>query len=254
MKVVILAAGKGTRMQQDTTGARLDAAQRSTAERGLKGLIPIHGRPFLDYVIGAAADAGASQVCLVVGPGTNAIRAHYERVVATRVAISFAVQETPRGGAHALLAAESFADGDPVIVLNSDNYYPASVLRALRADSGNALAGFSRAALVTQGNIPRERLAVYAIVRATADGDLIDIIEKPGQAELDRSEGESGNWISMTCWRFRATIFSACRAIEPIGTRRIRAARRRALRAARAGRTVPRHSRERARAGSDDAR
>lgn len=46
-KAVILAAGRGTRMQQEWPGARIDDAQRRMAEQGLKGLIPFHGHPFL---------------------------------------------------------------------------------------------------------------------------------------------------------------------------------------------------------------
>jgi glucose-1-phosphate thymidylyltransferase len=215
MKAVILAAGRGSRMQQSATSASLTEAQRRAADGGLKGLMPINGRPFLDYVMSALADAAVEEICLVVGPGPHPIRVHFEQVATERVSISYAVQDAPHGGAHALLAAESFADGDPVLVINSDNYYPAPVIAALSADAGSALAGFSRAALVTDGNIPRERLAAYAIVTVDTDGMLTGITEKPGLAELNRTEGHEGSWISMTCWRFRAPIFAACRAVEP---------------------------------------
>jgi dTDP-glucose pyrophosphorylase len=214
-KAVILAAGRGTRMQRDTPGAQLDDAQRAAAERGSKGLMPIHGRAFLDYVISAVADAGVTDVCLVVGPGAHPVRAHYEDMPTTRVRLSMAVQQEPRGAAHALLAAAQFAAGDDVLVLNADNYYPPESIAALRDMETSALAGFRRAVLVAQGNIPRERLAAYAIVRADARGFLTDIIEKPGPAEIERTEGAADRWISMTCWRFRAPIFAACRAIAP---------------------------------------
>jgi dTDP-glucose pyrophosphorylase len=212
---VVLAAGRGTRMQRQAPGAGLSEAQRALADRGLKALIPLHGHAFLDYVLSAVADAGVADICVVVGPGAHPVRQHYERVATTRVRIQFAVQDEPRGAAHALLAAEEFAAGEPVLVLNADNYYPAAALAALRDGAGSALAGFRRDVLVARGNIPGERVGAYAVALADADGLLTELIEKPGMAELERLERRDGSWISMTCWRFRAPIFEACRAIRP---------------------------------------
>lgn len=212
-RVVILAAGRGTRMRREAPHVHLDAEQERFAARGLKGLIPIHGRPFLDYVLSAVADAGFQEVCLVVGPGRDAIRAHYESVATERVRISFAVQEEPLGSAHALLAAQSCVAGDPFITLNSDNHYPARVLEPLRDLAGSGLTGFERSALISRGNVPEERLAAYALVTTDDDGYLADIVEKPDSATLQRLGGTS--WISMTCWRFGPSIFAACRAIAP---------------------------------------
>ena len=69
-----LARGLGKRMrEQAQTGARVDAAQAEAADRGVKAMIPI-GRPFLDYVLSALADAGYTETCLVIGPEHGAIR------------------------------------------------------------------------------------------------------------------------------------------------------------------------------------
>jgi dTDP-glucose pyrophosphorylase len=212
-RVVILAAGRGTRMQRPAAGARLDAEQRRMAERGFKALIPFGGRPYLDYVISAAADAGLREVCLIVAPGANPIREHYERLPTRRVQIRFAVQAKPRGSAHALLAAEPLVADEPFLVINSDNFYPAPVLTAVRSIGGSGMAGFTREALVEGGNIPPERVAAYALVTADTDGCLADIVEKPDAATLHRLRDRS--WISMTCWHFERSIFEACRSIGP---------------------------------------
>ncbi|MGH7506114.1 MAG: NTP transferase domain-containing protein, partial [Longimicrobiales bacterium] len=108
-RAVILAAGRGTRMRVPAAAVPMDPAQRVMAERGLKGLIPFHGHPFLAHAVTALADAGIREVCLVVGPGDDAVRATFAAVPATRVRFTFAVQEEPRGSAHALLAAAAFA-------------------------------------------------------------------------------------------------------------------------------------------------
>ncbi len=75
-KAVILARGLGTRMQKSDDSAALDAAQAAAADTGVKAMIPI-GRPFLDYLVSALADAGYRQVVLVVGPDHEAIRTDY---------------------------------------------------------------------------------------------------------------------------------------------------------------------------------
>ena len=121
-KVVILARGLGTRMRKADDKARLEGHQEAVAARGIKAMIPI-GRPFLDYVLTEVADAGFTDVCLVIGPEHQAVRDHYEReMVPSRVRVRFAVQERALGTANAVLSAEEFAAGDTFVVLNSDNY------------------------------------------------------------------------------------------------------------------------------------
>jgi len=55
-KAVILARGLGTRMRKADSAARLDPTQAAAADTGIKAMIPV-GRPFLDYVLSALADA-----------------------------------------------------------------------------------------------------------------------------------------------------------------------------------------------------
>ena len=62
-------------------------------------------------------------------------------------------------------------------------------------------------------NIPAERLRSFAVIKASADGHLQKIIEKP-DAQALASLGEPV-YVSMNCWRFGPGIFEACRAIEP---------------------------------------
>lgn len=212
-KAVILAAGRGTRMRRATPGARLDPEQAAMADEGLKALIPFRGAPFIAYVATALADAGIEDICLVVRPGPDPIRAWAESAAARRVRLSCAVQDEPRGSAHALLAAEAFAADDPFLVINADNYYPPAVLRALAALDGSGLAGFRPEALVTRANIPAERIAAYALVTADAAGRMTGIVEKPGPET--RRALENRALVSMTCWRFTPAIFEACRAIAP---------------------------------------
>ena len=78
-QVVILARGLGTRMRKSDPAVALDPALAAAADSGVKAMIPI-GRPFLDYVLGVAADAGITRACLVVGPEHGADREVLYRV------------------------------------------------------------------------------------------------------------------------------------------------------------------------------
>ncbi len=66
-KAVILARGLGTRMRHEDPETTLAPEQAAIADAGLKAMIPV-GRPFLDYVLSGLADAGFSDVCIVVAP------------------------------------------------------------------------------------------------------------------------------------------------------------------------------------------
>lgn len=212
-KAVILARGLGKRMRSSDPSAQLAPDQALAANAGMKALIPV-GRPFLDFVLSALADAGISEACLIVGPEHTAIREYYACVPSRRIHVSFAIQEHPIGTANALLSARPFTGGEAFLALNSDNYYPVEVLEAMRALGRPGLAAFEREALVRLGNIPRGRTRGYALLRISASGYLEGIIEKPD--ELRRADEEV--FISMNCWRFDAAIFRACEEV-PCSTR-----------------------------------
>ncbi len=215
-KAVILARGLGTRMRRQDGVARLDPLQSAAADSGVKAMIPI-GRPFLDYVLSALADAGYREVCLVIGPEHGTVRDYYTKVVSPeRIRVVFAIQAEPLGTADAVLAAEEFAADEHFLLINSDNYYPVSALLALRKLSESGAVLFEREALLRESNIPPERIRSFAVCVVGADGYLQSIVEKPDEATLKAAASTS--LVSMNCWRFSRSIFRACRAI-PISSR-----------------------------------
>jgi glucose-1-phosphate thymidylyltransferase len=206
---VVLAAGRGTRMQKPDPSAHLDPEQAAAAAAGSKAMMPIDGRPFLDYVLSRLADAGMKEICIIVAPGFSPIRAHYEDARPTRFHLEFAVQAEALGTANALLAVERFAAGRDFLTLNSDNYYPLESYRALRDLGEPGLPVFARETLLAKSNFPRERVARYAVLRVGRDGYLERIIEKPDPAEAAGDEV----LLSMNLWRFSPRIFEACRRV-----------------------------------------
>jgi len=210
-RAVILARGLGTRMRQGDAGAALDADQSAAADAGLKGMIPI-GRPFLDYVISALADAGLTDVCLVIGPEHAVVREYYGALHTTRVRVHFAEQVHPLGTADAVAAAAPFAGDQTFLVLNADNYYPAEACRALASLGAGGLVGFDRAALVAAGNIPEERIRKFALLERDADWFLTALVEKPDDATYARMLPHA--LVSMNLWSFGPSIFEACRRVQ----------------------------------------
>ncbi|WCC79944.1 nucleotidyltransferase family protein [Cutibacterium equinum] len=211
-KVVIMARGLGTRMRKAAEGVSLTAEQASAAAAGVKAMISLDGRPFLDYVISSLADAGFDQFCLVIGPEHDLIRDYYDSCEKSRVEITYAIQEQPLGTADAVAAAEDFAGDDRVLVVNSDNFYPEDAVARLRDVPASATLGFTKRAMIEQSNIDPERIRAFALLDSDDSGQLTDIIEKPAPEVVDAA-GEAA-LVSMNCFLLTPRIFEACRSIE----------------------------------------
>jgi glucose-1-phosphate thymidylyltransferase len=194
-------------------GTALDEAQRGAADAGVKGMIPV-GRPFLEYVISALADAGILDVVLVVGPESARLRDHFTRVAPpARTAIQFAVQAQPRGTADAVLAARDAVRDAPFLVLNADNYYPSSACAALAAVGANGLVAFDADALVRESGFEADRVLRYAFLDIADEGTLRAIREKP--APDDPLARRAVRWVSMNLWSFMPAMFEACARARP---------------------------------------
>jgi dTDP-glucose pyrophosphorylase len=229
----------------------LTADQRRAADAGLKPMIPINGRPFLDYVLSVLADAGIRDVALVVAPDHDAVSRYYTvDAPPSRLRLSFVTQTNPLGTADAVLAAHDWVGDDPFLVLNADNLYPERGLADLAALDGPGLLAFDRDDLVSSSNIPAERIQSFALIDVDHAGHLREIVEKPADRPADaqdlpadrlrqgyggppklHAKAEAGSHtrdgrktdllrktnllISMNCWRFDARIFAACRDVPP---------------------------------------
>ncbi len=99
MKAVILAAGAGTRMKSDKP----------------KVIHKILDRTMLDYAIEAAYEAGAQEVCVIVGHGRD------EVMETIKHPVSYAIQHEQLGTGHAVMQAKEFIQGEGnILVLFGD--------------------------------------------------------------------------------------------------------------------------------------
>lgn len=99
LKAVILAAGKGTRMESELP----------------KVLHRVLERPMVSYVIDAARQAGAEQICLVIG--------HQAALVKETIGdgVQYVLQEQQLGTGHAVMCARDFiGDEGDVLILCGD--------------------------------------------------------------------------------------------------------------------------------------
>ena len=211
-------------MRAPDPSVHLTAEQQRAANTGVKAMMPLNGRPFLDFILSSLADAGVLHVGLVVAPDHTALRRYYEiDAPASRIRVDFVVQAEPLGTANAVLAAERWIAGEPFLTMNADNLYPVDVLRKLASLSEPGLPAFDAEELVASSNIPPERIGSFAILDVDEQEYLTGIVEKPAQdlpAQAGNYRGPAG-WlpalagrlISMNCWRFDEHIFRACREV-----------------------------------------
>jgi dTDP-glucose pyrophosphorylase len=216
-RALVLARGLGKRMRQADNDAVLTEEQRRAADSGLKALLPMAGRPFLDYVLSSLADAGIVDVGLVVAPDHEQLERYYRAArPPERLGIDFVVQDAPRGTADAVAAGERWSSGDPFLVMNADNLYPSAVLRRLCALDEPGLPLFRRTNLVRTSNIPDERVRAFALLTVDATGYLSGIVEKPDEEQFAAAGPAAA--VSMNCWRFDHRIFDFCREV-PLSAR-----------------------------------
>ncbi|MBL8443919.1 MAG: bifunctional UDP-N-acetylglucosamine diphosphorylase/glucosamine-1-phosphate N-acetyltransferase GlmU [Zoogloeaceae bacterium] len=163
MDVVILAAGKGTRM-------------RSALPKVLQRLA---GRPMLAHVLASARKLNVSRICVVYGHGGEVVR---EALDAPDLA--WARQEPQLGTGHAVAQALPHIAGDaPVLVLYGDVPLIAeSTLRRLADAAGSGALGLLTVTLDDPSGYGR-------IVRDAA-GRVTRIVEQKDASDEERRIGE----------------------------------------------------------------
>jgi NDP-sugar pyrophosphorylase family protein len=152
MDAVIMAAGLGTRLRPHTLHTP-------------KPLLPIRGRPLLDWTLGALPGA-VDRVLIVVHYLADQIETYLtdqEHFVDYQVVR----QEAPRGTGDALRACRPYLRSDRFLALNGDDLYGAQDLHAL----AQCTAGL----LVQPVDDPRR----WGIAFLRPDGTLDRLVEKP---------------------------------------------------------------------------
>lgn len=152
LAVVILAAGKGTRMKSDLH----------------KVLHPIAGRPMLEHLLDSAAQLSPQRQVVVAGHG----REQLEAALAGRATI--ALQEPQLGTGHAVLQAKAALDGfegDVLILYGDVPFVRADTMRAML----QRLHGDERPPIVVLGFEPDDALQYGRVI--AEDDRIVQMVE-----------------------------------------------------------------------------
>src|SRR5205085_2317767 len=118
MDAVIMAAGLGTRLRPHTLTTP-------------KPLLPVRGRPILDWTLGALP-RGVDRVIVVVNYLAEQVVA-YLAGQKHRTKYEVVRQEVPRGTGDAVRSCQRFIQSDHFLVLNGDDLYGAADVAKLAA-------------------------------------------------------------------------------------------------------------------------
>lgn len=166
MQAVILAAGLGTRL-------------RPVTGRRSKAMVPVVGRPLVEWALTPVVEVGVREAVMVVAPGDENIRRHFEDRSKLRIPLQWVVQNERLGMAHALGLAAPLLRGK-FIVWACDSLVSASHLRALQAAAGDA------DAVLSLLDVERELVSRSAAVELDG-GEIRRIVEKPRRGEAPSS-------------------------------------------------------------------
>ena len=163
LAIVVLAAGKGTRMKSDLH----------------KVLHPIAGRAMIDHLLASAAELAPTRQVVVVGSG----REQLEQALGGRADI--AVQDPQQGTGHAVQQAEAALSGfagDVLILYGDVPFVRAQTMRSMIA----RLHHDDAPAVVVLGFEPDDALQ-YGRVLAHADGRIAKMVEFKDATDDERA-------------------------------------------------------------------
>jgi dTDP-glucose pyrophosphorylase len=187
MQAVILAAGKGTRLEPLTDDKP-------------KPLVEVNGRPLIEDVFDNLINIGVDEFVVVVGYKKEEIIERYEDEY-DGIPITYAHHREQKGLAHALLQAESHVDGDFVLMLG-DNIFRGNLGDVVnRQNEDRADAAF----LVEE--VPIEEASRYGVCDTNEYGEIVRVVEKP--------DDPPSNLVMTGFYTFTPAIFHACHLVQP---------------------------------------
>jgi len=165
---ILLAAGRGKR-------------QRPYTDTTPKPLLPVDGRPMLDYVLRAVKRAGGERVCIVIHHLEEQIIAFVGDGSRWGLEVSFAHQTALRGTGDALMSVPAeWIQDEPVMVVATDYILDENSLLALARAHEEGHADIA----MSLKECPVEELMARSSVEVDAGWRVRRIIEKPRREEI----------------------------------------------------------------------
>jgi glucose-1-phosphate thymidylyltransferase len=186
MKGLILSGGRGTRL-------------RPLTYTRAKQLVPVANKPVLFYGIEALAEAGITEIGIVVGDTQDEIRAAVGDGSAWGVTITYIEQDAPRGLAHAVLISEPFISGEPFVMYLGDNLLNKGITSFV-----DEFVREAPAAQILLARVPDPQMFGVAEL---SDGRVVRMVEKPAEPKSDLA--------LVGVYMFSPAVFEAVKSIRP---------------------------------------
>jgi glucose-1-phosphate thymidylyltransferase len=174
VKALVLAGGAGTRL-------------RPITHTRAKQLVPVANKPILFYGLESIADAGITEVGMIVGDTAAEIRAAVGDGSAWGLNVTYLPQSAPLGLAHCVLIAREFLGDDDLVMYLGDNLLQenlAGFVGRFEADKVRA-----RAPMLTEAAPapPAARILLtrvsdpgrFGVAVLDADSRVVRLVEKP---------------------------------------------------------------------------
>lgn len=174
MKAVIMAGGQGSRLRPLTEGVP-------------KPMVPVLGRPMMEYIVEAVRDAGITDILVTLHYRPNHVKDYFGDGSAWGVNLEYAVEEHPLGTAGSVKNGAHFLD-EPFLIISGDALmdYDLRALTQYHLDS-EALVTFCLARV----NDPSE----FGIVVADGEGRVQRFQEKPAPGEVFSDSVNTGIYV-----------------------------------------------------------
>lgn len=183
----MLSGGSGTRL-------------RPITHTSAKQLVPVANKPVLFYGLEAIAEAGITQVGIIVGETAEEIREAVGDGSAFGLEVTYIPQAEPLGLAHAVLIAREFLGEDDFVMYLGDNFVVGGItdlVDAFRAERPDAQILLTKVANPT----------AFGVAQLDAAGRVIDLEEKPEHPKSDLA--------LVGVYLFTPAVHEAVRAIKP---------------------------------------
>ncbi|MFE4689249.1 glucose-1-phosphate thymidylyltransferase [Streptomyces sp. NPDC056749] len=187
MKALVLSGGAGTRL-------------RPITHTSAKQLVPVANKPVLFYGLEAIAEAGITDVGIIVGDTAPEIREAVGDGSALGIDVTYIPQDEPRGLAHAVLIARDFLGDDDFVMYLGDNFIVGGItglVEEFRAERPEAQI------LLTKVPNP----TAFGVAELDAQGRVASLEEKPKEPKSDLA--------LVGVYLFTPAVHEAVRSIKP---------------------------------------
>jgi mannose-1-phosphate guanylyltransferase/phosphomannomutase len=168
-RALILAAGEGTRLRPIT----LDRP---------KPMVPINGRPLLDYIVGWLRDSGIQDIAINLHYKPEVIVDHFGDGAAHRINLHYSLEDKILGTAGAARKIKSWVGNNSLLVVYGDVLTDLDVRQLLSQHANNLARDESTVATIALYHVPNP--TEVGLVGMDETGRVNRFLEKPKPEEV----------------------------------------------------------------------